>query len=137
MRSDTVRHLFVYGTLRRGANVAQSIWLGETARYKGPATLAGRLANLGNYPGLLPAMDPTQRVIGELYELPDDPAVLEQLDRYEGCHPDDPEPHEYCRIVCTATDEDGVRVWCWTYLYQGPSDELEILPNGDWFSRDS
>lgn len=136
MRSDTVRHLFVYGTLRRGTGVAQSIWLGETARYKGPATLAGRLVNLGNYPGLLPAMGATQRVIGELYELPDDASVLEQLDRYEGCHPDDPEPHEYCRIVCTATDEDGVRVWCWTYLYQWPSDELEILQNGDWLSRD-
>lgn len=136
MRADTVRHLFVYGTLRAESTAPQAEWLKGVARHKGTARLAGRLVHLGNYPGLLPAMNSTQRVIGELYELPDDADVLEQLDRYEGCHPDDPEPHEYCRIVCTATDEDGVRVWCWTYLYQWPSEHTEIIDNGDWFSRD-
>ncbi len=136
MRANTVRHLFVYGTLRRGVDVEQSRWLEAIAIHKGPATLAGRLVDLGNYPGLLPATNPQEKVAGELYELPDESSILEQLDRYEGCHPDDPEPHEYCRIVCTATDEDGVRVWCWTYLYQWPAEPYNLIPHGDWLSRD-
>jgi gamma-glutamylcyclotransferase (GGCT)/AIG2-like uncharacterized protein YtfP len=119
MRGDTVRHLFVYGTLRRASAHPEARWLASVATYKGTATLPGRVVDLGEYPGLLPAEEPGQLVNGDLYELPSDPAVLDRLDRYEGCHPDDPEPHEYCRIVCTPTDEDGIRVWAWTYLYQG------------------
>jgi gamma-glutamylcyclotransferase (GGCT)/AIG2-like uncharacterized protein YtfP len=134
VRGDTVRHLFVYGTLRRGTGVAQAHWLETVAVHKGGATLAGRLLDLGRYPGLLPATNGDEKVQGELYELPEDGVVLEQLDRYEGCHAEDPEPHEYCRIVCTATDEDGVRVWCWTYLYQGPAEQAKIIPGGNWLN---
>lgn len=136
MRGNTVRHLFVYGTLRHNSGHDRARWLGTVAKLKGAARLAGRLVDLGDYPGLLPATSPLQQVRGELWELPDDGAVLEELDRYEGCHPDDPEPHEYCRIVCTATDEDGVRVWCWTYLFQWPAEHRRVIPNGDWLCRD-
>ena len=136
MRADTVRHLFVYGTLRRNSGGDQAAWLAKTAKHKGMARLAGRLVNLGKYPGLLPATKATEKVRGELYELPDDPEFLEQLDRYESCHRDNAEPHEYCRIVCTATDEDGVRIWCWTYLYQWSAEHRPIIPTGDWFSRE-
>lgn len=136
MRADTIRHLFVYGTLRPASHSPHAEWLQSVARHQGMATLAGRLVDLGSYPGLLPAEKPGQRVAGELFELTNDASVLDQLDRYEGCHPDDPEPHEYCRIVCTATDEDGVRVWCWAYLFQWPTEHSKIIPNGDWLSRD-
>lgn len=135
MRGTTVRHLFVYGTLRRGHENPAARRLAVEARYQGPATLAGRLVDLGSYPGLIPALQPTEQVQGELFELPENGNLLDYLDRYEGCHPDDPEPHEYCRIVCTATDEDGVRIWCWTYLYQLPVEESRILATGDWNFR--
>lgn len=134
MRAGTVRHLFVYGTLRQGSPHPKAAWLAERAAYEGRATLAGRLLHLGAYPGLLPATDPTQQVQGDLYFLDGQTDLLEDLDRYEGCHADDPEPHEYCRIVCTASDEDGVRVWCWTYLYQLDAGESSVLVNGDWLS---
>ena len=136
MRANTVRHLFVYGTLRRNCGSEKAAWLAKVAKHKGMARLAGRLVNLGDYPGLLPATRPTERVRGELYELPDDPTILEEIDRYEACHPDDAEPHEYCRIVCTATDEDGVRIWCWAYLYQWSAERRAIIPSGDWLARD-
>ncbi len=129
MRGDTVRHLFVYGTLRRQSKHPQARWLEKVATYKGTATLPGRLVDLGEYPGLLPAEAPGEVVPGDLYEVPADAAVLEVLDRYEGCHADDPEPHEYCRIVCTPTDEDGIRVWAWTYLYQGGDASRGIYSN--------
>jgi len=135
VRGDTVRHLFVYGTLRRGSNVPQAAWLAAQARYKGQASLPGRLLDLGDYPGLLPAQSPEEKVYGDLFELPEGQEVLEALDRYEGCHGEDPEPHEYCRIVATPTDEDGVRVWAWTYLYQLPVDPSRQIKGGDWLKR--
>jgi gamma-glutamylcyclotransferase (GGCT)/AIG2-like uncharacterized protein YtfP len=112
--------LFVYGTLRRGQS-AHAEKLASICRWHGEAKIHGRLISLGEYPGLLPANSPSDWVAGELWALPDDFStaqnLLEELDHYEGCHPDDPEPHEYCRIVSTAYDADGARLWCWTYLY--------------------
>ncbi len=131
MRADSIRHLFVYGTLKRSRS-PQAEWLAGQSVWAGPASLPGRLVDLGGYPALLPASAPDEVVHGELWELPDDPATLEALDRYEGCHPDDPQPHEYCRIVCTARDENGVRLWCWTYLYPWGSELHPPIKGGSW-----
>ena len=104
MRDQQVRHLFVYGTLRHNSGHERAQWLGTIAKFKGAARLAGRLVDLGDYPGLLPPTNALQKVRGDLWELPEDGAILDVLDRYEGCHADDPDPHEYRRILCTATD---------------------------------
>jgi gamma-glutamylcyclotransferase (GGCT)/AIG2-like uncharacterized protein YtfP len=130
--AETVRHLFVYGTLRQGSPAPQAAWLARQAVYGGRATLAGRLLHLGRYPGLLLPVSGEQVVIGDFYELPEDGAVLEELDRYEGCHAEDPEPHEYCRIVVDATGERGLSVRCWTYLYQGDAGASPEIASGDW-----
>lgn len=135
MRFTTIRHLFVYGTLKRGRS-PQAERLAATCDWMGEAKLAGRLIDLGSYPALLPAASPEDFVHGELWRLPEDPEaadeVLDFTDRYEGCHPDDPEPHEYCRIVCTALDFEGVRTWCWTYLYPWGGESHTILDTGRW-----
>jgi gamma-glutamylcyclotransferase (GGCT)/AIG2-like uncharacterized protein YtfP len=135
MRFTTIRHIFVYGTLKRGRS-PQAQQLAETCSWMGEAKLAGRLIDLGSYPALLPAATHEDFVHGELWRLPDEAdeadAVLDFTDRYEGCHPDDPEPHEYCRIVCTALDFEGVRTWCWTYLYPWGGESHAILKNGRW-----
>lgn len=120
MRGPSIRHLFVYGTLRRGGS-AMAERLEQECRWHGEGKIRGRKIDLGEYPGLLMASGPEDWVEGELWALPDyygaAEALLEELDHYEGCHPDDPEPHEYCRIVSTALDGEGARLWCWTYLY--------------------
>ncbi len=136
MRDKTVRHLFVYGTLRHNSGHERAKWLGTIAKFKGAARLAGRLVDLGDYPGLLPPTNALQKVRGDLWELPADAAVLEALDRYEGCHVDDPEPHQYRRILCTATDGEGLRIPCWAYLFQWPAQHRRIIPDGDWLCRD-
>ena len=120
----------MYGTLRKGSPVPQASWLAGQAEYKGRASLAERLLRLGHYPGLLPANDPFQQVQGDLYQLAEGQGLLEAFDHYEGCHPEDPDPHEYCRIVCTAIDEAGERVWCWAYCYQQMADESQLI--ADW-----
>ena len=136
MRDQQVRHLFVYGTLRHNSGHERAQWLGTIAKFKGAARLAGRLVDLGDYPGLLPPTNALQKVRGDLWELPEDGEILEALDRYEGCHADDPDPHEYRRILCTATDGEGARIPCWAYLFQWPAKHRRIIPEGDWLCRD-
>lgn len=94
--------------------------------------MAGRLVHLGRYPGLLPALSGEQMVIGDLYELPEGGAVLEELDRYEGCHAEDAEPHEYRRILATVTGERELGIRCWTYLFEGEAGESPLIASGDW-----
>ena len=43
--------LFVYGTLRPFVDIPMAKWLRRAAHYVGPATMRGRLYDLGAYPG--------------------------------------------------------------------------------------
>jgi gamma-glutamylcyclotransferase (GGCT)/AIG2-like uncharacterized protein YtfP len=68
-----VRHLFVYGTLRRGE--ARDInRLSPAPRWVGTGSVTGRLFDLGSYPGLRLGGD--EVVTGEVYAIT---PVLERL----------------------------------------------------------
>ena len=47
MRASTIRHVFVYGTLKRGQDHAMARRLAAEGSYCGKASLAGRLIDLG------------------------------------------------------------------------------------------
>ena len=77
-RSAT-RHVFVYGTLRAGeANDINR--LRPRPQRVGEARIAGRLVDLGDYPGLLP--DAGRTVLGEVYAIA--PELEPVLDLIEG-----------------------------------------------------
>ena len=127
--------IFVYGTLRRDPAHEMFHLLAKSARFVGDATVPGRLFDLGDYPGMVVSHD-GNRVIGEVYEF--DPAVwpfgIQQLDEYEGCSPDDPEPHEYCREVVNARLHNGKTVSAWAYvLNRWPAGSPEIK-SGDYLA---
>src|SRR5206468_12951381 len=71
LRRDPRSTLFPYTTLFRSL-VAKLTPLG-------PATVSGRLYDLGPYPGMV-LDEAAARVHGELFALPDDPALLASLD---------------------------------------------------------
>ena len=106
------RHLFAYGTLRPGHAPPEIAEVVRRLRDIGPATIAGRLLDLGAYPGVVPDPTATNRVDGRLLELPDDPGVLAALDTYEGC-----DAGLFVRATTLATRPDGEEVRCWVYLY--------------------
>ncbi len=130
---DDPRHLFVYGTLRRGASPMARL-LRSGARYLGPATIRGRLYLIRHYPGAVPSEDPVERVHGELHRLLD-PALLLHLDDYEECSARHPPPHEYrreaVRVLCPA----GAGVTAWAWLYNRPVEGLEPIPSGDFLAH--
>lgn len=127
--------LFVYGTLRAGqAPDGLAGWLAPLARRR--ATVAGRLLDLGAYPGaiLLPAGadGPAPAIVGELIEVPR--ARLPELDRYEGYDPADPCRSLFLRERTEATLEGGRRLACWVYTWAGGPLGPEV-PGGDWLAR--
>jgi len=118
-------HLFVYGTLRRGAAMhgllaGRAIWLGA-------ATAQGRLVDLGSFPGMIAAAAPGERVRGELFAFT--PAqresLLDALDRYEG---------PLFERVTRAVEADDGTVTAWLYLYCGDASGLPIISGGDYLA---
>lgn len=78
MPSSATRHVFVYGTLRRGEQRDINL-LTPAPRWVGPASVEGVLYDLGDYPGLVLGRDAyrsQQQVRGEVYEITD---ALERL----------------------------------------------------------
>jgi gamma-glutamylcyclotransferase (GGCT)/AIG2-like uncharacterized protein YtfP len=80
------RHVFVYGTLRRGG-INDITRLQPLPRFVGNARVAGVLYHLGAYPGI--TLGGKQWVVGEVYAI--DPALEPILDDIEdlGSHPTD------------------------------------------------
>ncbi len=122
--------LFVYGTLRPGFDGPMAQWLWGAARHLGPATAAGALYRIADYPGFVPGGKGV--VTGDLFALPDAEAdaVLHMLDNYEECSPDFLPPHEYRRERLTV-HMAGRAVEAWVYVYARPVDGLERIEGGN------
>jgi gamma-glutamylcyclotransferase (GGCT)/AIG2-like uncharacterized protein YtfP len=123
-----VRHLFAYGTLlgdRRPAGIARAA---ERLAAFGPATVRGRLYDLGEYPGLV--LDPAaSEVHGTVFTVPDD-AVLAALDAYEGFEPDDPARSLFVRTRVAATVPDGRALDCFVYVYNRDPAGAPVIASG-------
>lgn len=123
--------LFVYGTLRKDSANSVHEMLERNARFVAYARTRGRLYDLGEYPGLIPA-DADSWVHGDLYELADPSAVLARLDEYEGCGPNDPKPHEYERVRREVLMDTGGRETAWVYVYRGGLAGSREIRSGDY-----
>lgn len=121
--------LFVYGTLRAGYDGPMAKWLAAAASHVGLATARGRLYRVRDYPGFVRC--PSALVVGDLFQLPDDPAVLDRLDEHEECAAHFPQPHEYRRERLTALSENGP-VDAWAYVYSWDVSDLELIESGDF-----
>ena len=121
--------LFVYGTLRAGFDGLMAKWLASVACHAGPATARGRLYRVQDYPGFVPC--PTAFVVGDLFLLPKDPAVLDRLDEHEECAAHFPRPHEYRRERLIVQSESGP-AQAWVYVYNRDVAGLELIESGDF-----
>lgn len=126
MQPDDPRHVFVYGTLRRG-EVNDITRLHPAPRFLGFASITGTLYDLGRYPGL--RLEGVGRVVGEVYAITSE--LEKQLDRIE-----DVTPHadsEYARRHIDVALSGGV--WCSCLLYEVGLHRVQGLapmPGGDW-----
>jgi gamma-glutamylcyclotransferase (GGCT)/AIG2-like uncharacterized protein YtfP len=132
-------HLFVYGTLMSAATGrlgrAQRQRLQQQAKSLGPATTAGRLYDLGRYPGLVASDDTANVAHGEVYVLYDPARSLRWLDAYEGLVPGNHEGNEYQRAMRPVRLAGGVELTAWVYLYARDTGEARLLREGRWPGR--
>lgn len=120
---------FVYGTLKRGQ--ANYPLVAAVARDTAPATILGRLYDVGPFPALA---EGNELVHGEIFSVdpPAVPGLLELLDDLEGYDPADPAGSIYRRRVVAATTTDGSTVSAYAYFYNRDPATLRQLPSGTW-----
>jgi gamma-glutamylcyclotransferase (GGCT)/AIG2-like uncharacterized protein YtfP len=119
--------VFVYGLLRPGCAGFAELKLGERAIRIAPDRIAGRLYDLGDYPGVV--LGGESIVVGELL-LPRDSGVLADLDGYEQYDPVDPGSSEYLRTRVTTL---GGRE-AWVYAYRQEIGDRPVIAGGDWLA---
>ena len=124
----TSRHVFVYGTLRRGGR-------NDIARFRpepffvANAAIAGTLYDLGAYPGVV--LGGKRRVMGEIYRI--EPEVEAALDVLEEVADDD--AGEYIRRHVTL--EAGAQQFeCLVYeIHPSRIAGRAVIRSGDWIAH--
>ena len=137
--------LFVYGTLLRGdcgkTGRGQRARLARESRILGSAWTAGRLFDLGRYPGLVISEGAGDAVHGELLELIDAERSLRWLDAYEGIVPGqhfqaEHSHNEYERVLRPIELAEGSKVAAWLYACRMDVDPAAVIPNGRWLGEE-
>ena len=105
--------------------------LAQSARHVGAAKIAGRLYNLGRFPGLKEPQSGKDWVHGDVYDLGDDAQrTLEDMDAYENAESPPPTPYE--RQRATVVLEDGQVLSAWVYWYRGVVLEANLIASGSY-----
>src|SRR5207253_10842937 len=100
--------LFVYGTLRRGFAL-HPLLRKLAVRYVGRGKIQGHLYDLGRFPGAVPSSSPQNKITGEVYELSNPDKQLEELDRAEEYHREQPRNSLFVRGLSLVRLENGRR----------------------------
>ena len=129
--AEEVRHLFVYGSLLRGA--ANHARFCADALTIEPASTTGRLYDLlAGFPAMVEAADGT--VYGEAMTFPDLGAALPRIDFLEGYRAAAPERSLYLRHIRPVTllcPQRTVAAYC--YVWGGPLPQGVVpIPSGRW-----
>lgn len=125
-------YLFAYGTLQPGREPRKIAALAVKLRPVGEGFVRGVLYDLGRYPGAVPDAGVYSRIFGTVMELPGDESLLRHLDEYEGFDPEAPGPSEFVRERQMVELNDGRRLECWFYRYNGKPEETMAIASGMW-----
>lgn len=109
----------------RGMGAIDELGVGDGVSYLSECVLAGRLYDLGRFPGLLPGEGQVQ---GELFAICDE-RVLRVLDRFEAFDPNDPEGSLFVRKRAKLVQPEAD---AWIYYYNREPRTASLLTSGDW-----
>lgn len=134
MRPKEPQHLFVYGTLmRRGASPYAKLLMAR-AIFAGEAWAPGKLYHLGHFPGAVFGLHRTAKVHGEVFRLKGT-AILNALDAYEGCRPENPEPRLFQRDIIDVSLPGGTSFAAWAYSFTGNVSGRPRIASGRFLPR--
>jgi gamma-glutamylcyclotransferase (GGCT)/AIG2-like uncharacterized protein YtfP len=124
-------YLFVYGTLCRRSRHPMAQRLAQSARFVGAAKIAGRLYDLGRFPGLKELHSPHDWVHGDIYDLGENSdRTLQEMDAYENAESPPPTPYE--RQLASVLLADGRTMMVWVYWYRGDVREEQFIASGSY-----
>jgi gamma-glutamylcyclotransferase (GGCT)/AIG2-like uncharacterized protein YtfP len=124
---EGIRHVFVYGTLRRGGRNDINR-LQPAPKYLGVGEVKGSLYHFDWYPGLALGGEEAVTVVGEVYEVT--PQLETVLDEIEGLVPD--ERSEYFKRQIQI-EVAGRRMPCFLYeINPVRVKDRRPLAHGDW-----
>lgn len=130
---SSAEHLFVYGTLRDEINHPMSDLLQKYVLEVQSASFCGKLYDTGSFPAAVTSEDESDAVIGDLYTIKDPQSVFRHLDSYEGYNPHNPRSL-FLRKKVSVDLQDNNQVSSWIYLYNRSTDNLPLIPGGDYLS---
>jgi len=122
--------VFFYGTLMSSFQRPGRARLDHSLKSVGRGSIPAALFDLGIYPAAVPAGD--SRVWGEVHEMLDSEAVLNELDEIEGCRASQPDASLYTRTKMPVTFDDGHVASAWVYLYNAPLGKAQRIESGDY-----
>lgn len=125
-------YLFVYGTLMSSITHPMSEYLSSNANLVGKGCIAGKLYDLGEYPGLIGTEDKKSQVFGEIFDICGKVALLRRIDEYEGCGKTQPKPHLYERRSVSVKLTSEQDIMAWTYFYLGNTRTHKCIEGGDY-----
>ena len=127
------RHVFVYGTLRRGDDNDITRLL-PLPQYVGEAVIAGVMYHLGAYPGVILTQlvagqeGANNRIIGEVYAI--QPALEAKLDEIEMIYPQQRDEYFKRDIQVTV---GGQQLDCIVYeINPAYVTDRPVIGSGDW-----
>ena len=132
MADPGIYKLFVYGSLRSFFRSPAYDYIARYFNLIGEATVQGKVFDLGEFPGAVPASDGSL-IKGELYDIKNEREftwAICQLDDYEGTLP---EPHEkplYRREIAEVMIND-LAVQAWIYWFNGDVTGKTLITSGD------
>jgi gamma-glutamylcyclotransferase (GGCT)/AIG2-like uncharacterized protein YtfP len=127
MPEAPLRHVFVYGTLRRGGRNDINR-LDPAPRYVGMGEVKGTLYHIDWYPGLTLGGQEAVTVVGEVYEIA--PELENMLDRIEHIVPG--EASEYFKREL-AVEVAGRPQQCLVYeINPDRVRDKDVIGHGDW-----
>lgn len=134
--SEGTNLIFVYGTLltraRGELGADMRVRLKKVSTSLGEATIPGRLFDLGTFPVMIAAAEPSDIVHGEVLQLDDPESTFVWLDPYEGITPGHRRQGEYERVRRTVRLESGETLETWVYLYVADIAHLPRITSGRW-----
>jgi len=133
--APVTHHLFVYGTLSPRHAPPEIAATVRRLRPVGSASVPGQLYDLGEYPGAVLSKTARSQIRGEVFELPTDAKTLSSLDDYEGFEPAKPTSSLFVRRAWPVVMDDGTRLRCWVYVYNGDLRQAQPVRNGRYSRR--
>lgn len=133
MESQVTRHLFVYGSLRKGFHLTTYKYVSDFFGFVCTAKVRGIVSEIDGEFFATPC-DENCFVKGELYKLNDGhnfSYVFGQLDDYEGLDVEQGEQPVYRRDVVTVYDENGISSAAWVYWFNGDVSGKPVITSGD------